>query len=807
VDRTPLEDFRIVDLSDGIAGGYCTKLYADGGADVVIVEAPAGHPLRRFSETGCVVRDGDDSVAFQYLAASKRSVVVDPADAGSHDRVIALIRDADAVVWSPAHPVARALALDPDAIAAAAPHVTILSITPFGRATSWTGRSANQFTLQALSGSVGHRGAPDRAPVVAGGQLGDWLTGMVAAVNLEMSRLRTAGSGVGEIVDLSALEAIISTTTLYSGTTKRMLGSSDYPHRGKNMPDVERTSDGYVGLMTVTGQQWLDFCVLVDQPQWMDDDALISMFNRRARRNEIGPLIADWMGRHTTAEVLELARALRVPAAPIGDGSRLPQLDQFRALEMYVTNPSGSFVQPRRPHEFHTDLSLRPLGPAPQAGEHSGQPWPAPGRRRTSAPEVSGGIDPHPLKGLRVADFTAFWAGPLATQFAAHLGADVIHVESAIRPDGMRLLSGRRLADVPDDPWWEWSPIYQGPNTNKRDLTLDMQSARGRELALQLIKTCDVVVENYTPRVFDSWGLTYEAIKAVRPDIIMMRMPAFGLTGPWKDLPGFAHTQEQVSGLAFVTGYPDDGPQIPNGPCDAIAGHHGAWALLQAIEHRRRTGEGVHVELPMVATALQLTATQVGEFSKNGRLIERIGNRGVVAVPQGLYPAGDLDPYGDTAFVAISVEGDEQWDALSRVIDFASCPHQGEFGDAEGRRRHHDELDEAIAAWTAKGGAAEAVGTLQAAGIASAIVVRETEQGTLPPIIERGYYEEFDHPLVGRNVYSGPASRFSGGPERFTYRAAPTLGEHNREVLREIGLGDDEIDQLEKDGVIGTTAG
>ena len=185
-----------------------------------------------------------------------------------------------------------------------------------------------------------------------------------------------------------------------------------------------------------------------------------------------------------------------------------------------------------------------------------------------------------------------------------------------------------------------------GSEHNKRGLTLDLAVARGRELARELIARCDVVIENYSPRVMDSWKLSYDDVRALNPRAIMVRSPAFGLSGPWRDRGGYAQTMEMASGLAWLTGWPDEPPEVPNGPMDPIAGTHATVALLLALEHRRRTGEGLLVEVPMIGGALNVAAEQVVEFSADGNLLQRQGNRSRFAAPQGAYLTNDVLPDG-----------------------------------------------------------------------------------------------------------------------------------------------------------------
>jgi crotonobetainyl-CoA:carnitine CoA-transferase CaiB-like acyl-CoA transferase len=408
-----------------------------------------------------------------------------------------------------------------------------------------------------------------------------------------------------------------------------------------------------------------------------------------------------------------------------------------------------------------------------------------------------------PFEGLRVADFTAFWAGPIVGHVLAMLGADVIHVESAARPDGMRFQSARPLGE---DQWWEWAPLFNGANTGKRGLTLDLQQPRGRELARQLIARCDVMVENYSPRVLDQWGLGYEELRALRPDLILVRMPAFGLTGPWRDRTGYAQTMEQVSGMAWLTGYPDQEPQVPNGPCDPIAGSHATIALLLALEHRRRTGQGMLVEAPMVAGALQIAAEQVIEHSAYGALLQRQGNRGPAAAPQNLYLCSDLDAQGRRdRWVAIAVASDAHWEALRRALGDPPWARDPALGTVAGRRVAHEALDRELAGWCAEHGSDQIVERLASAGVPAAKVMMPHEQDELPPLQARGFFEIVEHPVTGANPHGGYPVRFSAGPRRLHRRPAPRLGEHNREILSGLlGLSDAEIDELERAGVIGT---
>jgi crotonobetainyl-CoA:carnitine CoA-transferase CaiB-like acyl-CoA transferase len=283
-------------------------------------------------------------------------------------------------------------------------------------------------------------------------------------------------------------------------------------------------------------------------------------------------------------------------------------------------------------------------------------------------------------------------------------------------------------------------------------------------------------------------------------------MPAFGLTGPWRDRTGFAMTMEQVSGLAWLTGHPDGPPTTLLGPCDPVGGAHGTVALLLALEHRRRTGEGLLVEVPMVAGALNLAAEQVIEHSAYGTLLQREGNRSPAAAPQNLYETADPpDERGEPRRVAISVADDRQWCALREGLGDPEWAGDARFDTHAGRRAAHDELDDHLATWCAARPCAEIVDRLWPAGVPVAPVLTNGEQVDLPQVAARSFLEEVDHAVTGRSLHTTYPARFSAGPSRWHRRPAPTLGRDNRDVLRSVlGLGDDDLDALERAGVIGT---
>jgi crotonobetainyl-CoA:carnitine CoA-transferase CaiB-like acyl-CoA transferase len=796
VVQPPLSGVTVVDLSTGIAGAYCTKLLADGGADVIKVEPPEGDPLRRWSASGAAIASGADGALFNFLAGSKHSVVADTARPDDVELVNELLAGADAVVWSAGSKVAESF--PPDRIRDRHPRLVVTSITPFGLRGPWRDRAATEFTLQAWSGGIIGlgRGVPDRAPVFVGGQVGEYLAGAYASAAILASR-HAARSG-GELIDLSMLETQILCLTYYPVTYFEMLGRPWRDARRPTVPGVAAARDGLVDLGCGTAQQWFDLCAMVGHPEWIDEDSPLSITELA---NVYAEPIYEWVRNQPVDEIRDLATAFRIPNAPVANGANVAALEHFQERGSFMHNPRDGFQQPGHPYRMRP-AKLREPGQAPRLGEHTAQ-YRAAGLTPRSAPVSQQPATQLPLRGLRVLDMTTFWAGPSCTHFLAMLGAEVIHLESTRRPDGTRLIAG---IPVTEEQWWEKSPIFAALNTNKKGLTLDLQSARGRELLRKLIATCDVIAENFTPRVLNQIGLDFAAVQAIRPDAVMLRMPGFGLDGPWRDNPAFAYVIESAAGVSWLTGYPDRTPFEPYSVGDPNAGVHALNALLLALEHRRRTGQGVLVEAAMVDAALNIAAEQIIEYSAYGRLLERAGNRGPTAVPQNLFRTNEIDEFDrpDT-WVAIAVANDEQWNRLGVALGSPSWATDPGLSTVSGRRAQEDLIDERLAAWCEHRTGDEIIATLWDAGVPVAKVMQPHRQVELHQLAYRDFFEVVAHPVNGLARLSTVPVRFSGGPCRFHTQPAPLLGQHNHELLTELGLTAAEIAGLEADGVIGRT--
>ncbi len=780
-----LHDMVVVDLSTGISGAYCAKLFADAGAVVTRVEPAQGDPLRSWrwpTAEGPTPADlgSGDAPMFRYLRHGQRSVVLgDDGSANAHLRE--MCASADLVITS-------------GALVERYEGTVVVSITPYGSAGPCADRLATEFTIQAESGALTIRGTVEFPPVQMGGRSVEWVAGAYAAVGAMAAVRRSRATGFGEFVDVSLLEVANLTATTFADLFNSLQGRPEadptVPSRSVEIPSIEPTLDGWVGFNTNTREQWENFCILIERPDLLESAEFALLGARVARAAEWNAIVHEWTTRHATAEIVERAAALRIPVAPVSDGCSVIELEHAKQRGVFISDPHGEFVMPHRPFTIDGEPTPSPA-PAPAIGADNDEPMPK--RRSRPAPVGDAAL---PLAGLTVVDLTAWWAGPSAAATFAALGADVIHVESTRRMDAMRTAGGMFYGR---DQWWEYSAFFLAANTNKRGVTLDLDRVEGRAMVLELVERADIVIENFTPRVLENFNLNWDVIHATNPRAIMVRMPAFGLTGPWRDRPGFAQTMEQITGLAWMTGHVEDQPRIQRGPCDPNGGLHAVFAALVALERRDRTGVGCFVEAPMFDAALAIAAEPVLEWSAHEVMVERMGNRGPTAAPQNLYRAAGVEQW-----VAIACETDDQWQSLCEVLELHEELADDALATMQGRRARQGQLDERIGAWVRSREANEAVGALRAVGVPVAVAADHRRASFHEQMIARGFFETIDHPVVGTHPTPTMPFRYAS-VERWLREPAPTIGQHNTEILGEL-LGHDaeELAALETSGVIGT---
>ncbi len=709
------DGLQVVDCTTGIAGAYCAKLLTDLGADVVFATPIGGDPL------------------FTYLRTSQRHA----ADADPW------LASADVVIVG-----------EPGSAPAPFEPLVTVSITALGHGGPDDGAEIPEEVLQARSGSLSAHGHAHLPPLTVGGRLGEYIVGAFAALGAATAWWRASITGVAEVVDASMLEAIQMTYVTTPTLMARFPGGRKQSSRWVMIPGNEPTGDGrYVGITTVTAQQWQALAHVIGRPDQAEDADLGTMIGRFRRAGEVVGALHAYTESHSADEIVAACVAARVPAAIVGNGAELPRNEQLLARNVFVRQPGEPWIRPRAPFRFHGVADRELVAPAVATGRWAARSCPVPGSNAALPGD-------RPLAGLRVLDFTAFWAGPAATAWLAAMGADVVKVEAVQRPDGIRFSAAVRPQEDPQ--FYEKSALFHACNLSKRGITLDLGHPDGLAIAKRLAARSDIVAENFTPQVLERFGLDWETVHALNSATIMARMPAFGLDGPWRARGGFAQTMEQLTGMAWVTGYEGGPPIIPGGPVDPMVGAHAALALVAALEHRRRTGVGQLVEVPLVEVATAVTAEQVIRYAIDGTLLERRGSGGVYRC------------LGDDAWVAID-------------------------------REHDPMTPDERAAWCAIRTADDAARDVLAHAVAAAAVVPGYATLDDAQMRARGFFEEIANPLVGDQYYPTWPVRLSGGPQRVWTAPAPTLGQYTAEVLGgELGIDDDELARLEAEHVIGT---
>jgi crotonobetainyl-CoA:carnitine CoA-transferase CaiB-like acyl-CoA transferase len=416
-----------------------------------------------------------------------------------------------------------------------------------------------------------------------------------------------------------------------------------------------------------------------------------------------------------------------------------------------------------------------------------------------------------PLTGVRVADFCWMGVGSVATRLLADFGAEVIKIEDRIRLDTPRRLPIYKDAPVRNfgeediDPDPNRGGLHNNYSRNKLGVTINMRTPKGRELAERLISVSSVVSENFAPGVMERWGLTYERLKELRPDVIYARMSGYGHSGPNAHYRSYGPVVQAVSGLSYISGLPG---QEPSGwglsYMDNQAAYYNSAALLMAIYRRNVTGEGAEIDVSAVEVGVSLLGPILLDVGVNGRSTRDgdypTGNRleWPHAAPHGVYPAR-----GEDRWVAVAVFDDDQWHALVDVMGRPPWSEAPELATQEGRFAAQDRLDEELARWTSQRDPHDVMELLQARGVpAGAVQTAQDLHERDPQVATRDVFFELDHPVIGRAKFEGTPIQFSSTKQQ-NWRSAPLLGEDNRYVFTQIvGLDDEEFDELEAEGVL-----
>ncbi len=808
---------RVLDLTDE-RGLLCGQVLADLGADVIQVEPPGGSTARRMGPFLGDQADPERSLWWWAYARNKRGLVLDLETEQGRAELRELARSADFLIESAPPGAMAARGLGYADLAETNPLLVHVSISPFGQAGPKARWAATDLTLMAAGGPLVLYGDDDRPPVRMSVPQAWHHASVEAALGALIAHHERVQSGRGQHVDVSAQQAVAA--AMQADMLSAAVGDVPQTRIAGGMragPLALRllfpAKDGHVAITHVFGsaigpatRRLMEyvceqgFCDEATRDKdWVAYAELLATGREPIEEFErVKRCIADCTASKTKAELFAAALERGLRMAPICTIADVLASEQLAAR--------GYFQEL---HHEREDLTLRYPGPfaklgasplryrrrAPRVGEHDAEiRAELAGERRRSAPAAAPPLEGNALAGVKILDFMWALAGPGATRALADYGATVVRVESGTRPDVCRTLRPYQNGEA----GLENSALFHTTNVGKRMLSLDLTRPEGRRVALDLVRWADVVTESFSPKAMKAFGMDYPRLRQVKPDLIMLSTCLMGQTGPLALFAGFGNLAAAVSGFAELVGWPDRDPAGPfSAYTDYIAPRYNAIAVLAALEHRRRTGEGQHIDLSQAEAALHFLAPALLECGASGRVTSRQGNRDASMAPHGVFPAA-----GDDRWIAIAVEGDPQWRALCAVLGLAEAARDRRYARAADRLARAGELERLVAERTAKREMLELEAALQGAGVAASAVQNSAELFRDPQLAARGHFVELEHPSGRPTFVEGPRFSLSRTPARIE-KSAPTLGRDSDPVLRDVlGYDDDRIAELAISGAL-----
>ncbi len=802
----PLDGACVVECGEGVSAAFGTKLMALLGASVIKVESPQGDLTRRRGPFRGDVPDPESSGLFLYLNHDKRSITLDLADPRERQTLDDLLSGADIVMHNFVPAQRAAFAMESATLCARHPRLVVAAISRFGEFGPRSHYKAYELnTAHAGGGAILNPclcERPELPPLKYFGAQAEFHSGIHAAMTaLAALRYRT-GSGVGQAIEMCEQECMATMLDLslvwytYGHLQTSRLGFSVIGPGG-----THQCADGMLQITCAEEDQWHRMVELMGNPDWAGEEIFKNRTLRGRNIDALRSLIEQWTGSRKVNELVSQLQARRVPAAPLSRPSDLYRDEQLKAREFFRPLPprdpaSPQILAPGVPFKS-TNMGWSMSHPAPRLDEHREEIL-----RELSARSAAKGDTPRapqrqslgPLHGVRVLDFTWVWAGPFCTYQLARMGAEVIRIETAKHPCVSRLFV---YAD--GKPGLNRGGSYNEKNHNKLSVQLNLEKPEAVEIVRQLARHCDIAAENFAPGVIDRLGVGYQSLCAVRPDLIMISLAGYGQTGPFRNFVSYGPIVTAHGAMHTLTTYPGDHPRsLGVGYGDPVVGIFGAWALIAALLHRDRTGRGQYIDLSNLEALEMMMPEALLEYAMNGRDLPAMGNRDSYMTPHNCYKtSGDAE-----SWVAIAVGTEEEWRALCDAMGPPSMADDPRFATAPARKRHEDELDRIISAWTSSRDRWEITELLQRAGVAAIPTFTNKDLATDRHLRERGFLVDLDHPEVGMRTYAGVPWTMSLTPCKLN-RASPCLGQDTDEVLtRLLGYTPQHLADLRKAEII-----
>ena len=778
-DQPALAGVKVIDATSTAAGQFCGRLFADYGAEVILVEPADGAATRAegpFDDVG--------SLLFRHLNQGKAGFTR-RGDAASDPELDRLLRDADILLVDAGDPIAER-----------AGDKIVCRVSDFGEHGPYRGWRGGEIVHQALSGVMFTTGAQDREPLYGVGRRTAYACGATAYISCLAALLwrdRTGETQAVEAITAEATAAMAQNLVTQYSYSRTYASRRQYP----GMLAQLKCRDGWLVLFALRG--WPAICRIFGSPELAEDPRFDGVAALRRNWPAAVAILRGKAVERGVEELIEQLQRAKVSSARILTLPELIKTPQYAGRGLFRVGGDGK-LDSLGP-VFRTSSPHRAPAPAPElGGDARFQTERLERRSALPGPTVT---DRLPLQGLRVLDFTQAWAGPMTARALAFLGAEVIKIENGARLDSWRgpAVGVNDPASYPDrlggERPYDRNALFNTQNHDKKSISLDLKSAGGQDIARRLAARCDVVLANFSPHALAKLGLGYEALSQDNPKLVMVEMPAFGNDGPWSSHVGMGKTMEAAAGMASLIGY-GDGEPVLTGPAylDPIGGLHGASAVLTALAERGRTGLGQYVEVAQVEAAMHWIGEYILHTGRTGEVFRADGNRRPDMAPHDAFPCA-----GDDQWMVIACPEDETWRRLVAATGLGELA-DATFATLAGRLAHADALKAALSVWTAARGKHEAADLLQAAGVPAAPVNSGADVWRDPFLRSRGFIQELTHPAAGVAEYPGLAYRLSRTPGAIR-SPAPCFAEHTHEVLGGLlGLSRGDIDALVEAGVV-----
>lgn len=793
-----LSAYRILELADE-SGAWCGRVLADLGADVVKIEPPGGERSRFYPPFAARAPAPEASLYFAGRNLNKRSLVLDLDSADDRETFHRLVAAADALIaGGPPGTV------DSKALHVINPRLAVILITPYGADGPYRDRPGTALTAFALGGPLWRSGFAHRPPVAPPADLAYAIAGITAATAAFIGLLLSRRTGRGCTIDASIVEAVSATNdwSVPAYSTTRFMFNRAGP--GLAYP-IYPCRDGYVRVVAFTANQWRALRRWLGEPEALQGPEWDSLLYRITNAPAIDVFTAELCAGKTMRELYDEGLRRGCPVAPVYTVADALDDAQMvgRGAFVRVHHPAiGPMTLPASPVRLASEPPSAPR-PAPLLNQHArevGRDWQdtvAPRPPAASATVTAATL----LAGTRVIDFGQGGVGTEAARILATLGAEVIRPESRAHPEFLRAIGGPEALDA--------SANFVSSNRGKQSIALNVRDERGRALFLDLVRCADVLIDNNGGAVMDRLGLGWETLSAVNPHLIMASSSLNGATGPRRAALGFGPSAQSVGGLARLWGYPDDGSPAASQHIfpDHVTGRLLALCVLAALERRAATGRGERLDIAQAEVVAMCLPEAYLEYTVNGTLPRRRGNRCPQHAPQGVYPcrphAEPPQPGALTErWIAISVQDDAAWARFAALPGLPDWLRDPTLATLPARQARHDELDAAITAWTAEREAEVLRDLLGEAGIAAAIVATPIDQLADPHLQARGAFRPLDQPVLGRVLVEREAWRICSEADT-PERPAPLLGEHTEAIAGGLlGLSPETIAALQRDRLL-----